>query len=395
MSLRRSRLLRRILFSFGLITISLFAVSPVLAQSATPPPPSSLTLTTPFPGQVIGIGQTITLTLNLEAPTAQLVKLQTQQVPQGWNVTFQGNGNQVSQAYLSADTPTSVSLSVVPPTNVAAGDYTFTVVAQGTGQTAQLPISLTVKTKLPPKLVLTSDLPTITGGPTTDFSYSVTLQNTGDENVNVTMASNAPSDFNVTFTLSGQQVTSFPVTANNSASLTVDAKPVGTVAAGNYPFKITASGGGSTATLDLTATVTGQPSLTVTTSSGNLAASANSGASTPITVVVQNNGSATASAIQMSSSAPTGWNVSFNPTSIPDIPAGQQITVTMNVTPPSQAVAGDYMITTTATPTSGSAASADFRITVTTSTLWGVVGVVLVAVAIGVVALAVVRFGRR
>jgi uncharacterized membrane protein len=39
--------------------------------------------------------------------------------------------------------------------------------------------------------------------------------------------------------------------------------------------------------------------------------------------------------------------------------------------------------------------SADFRITVSTSTLWGLVGVLLVAVALGVVTFAVNRYGRR
>ena len=59
------------------------------------------------------------------------------------------------------------------------------------------------------------------------------------------------------------------------------------------------------------------------------------------------------------------------------------------------AVAGDYMLTITARPQDGSSKSVDFRITVLTSTLWGVAGIGLIAVAVGVVALAVGRFGRR
>jgi len=48
-----------------------------------------------------------------------------------------------------------------------------------------------------------------------------------------------------------------------------------------------------------------------------------------------------------------------------------------------------------ARPEQGSTESVDLRITVLTSTLWGVVGIVLIAVAVGVVGLAVMRFGRR
>jgi uncharacterized membrane protein len=53
------------------------------------------------------------------------------------------------------------------------------------------------------------------------------------------------------------------------------------------------------------------------------------------------------------------------------------------------------MVTVTAKPTDGASKSTDFRITVLTSTLWGVAGIGIIAVSLGVVALAVVRFGRR
>jgi len=43
----------------------------------------------------------------------------------------------------------------------------------------------------------------------------------------------------------------------------------------------------------------------------------------------------------------------------------------------------------------GDSSSADFRVTVTTSTLWGVVGIGVIAVALLVVLGAVARFGRR
>jgi uncharacterized membrane protein len=37
----------------------------------------------------------------------------------------------------------------------------------------------------------------------------------------------------------------------------------------------------------------------------------------------------------------------------------------------------------------------DFRVTVRTSTLWGVVGIGLIAISVGIVGWAVMRFGRR
>ena len=80
---------------------------------------------------------------------------------------------------------------------------------------------------------------------------------------------------------------------------------------------------------------------------------------------------------------------------IDEIPAGNQVQVTANLTPADKAVAGDYIVTVNAHPVNGTAKSADFRITVSTSTLWGVAGIALIAIAVGVVGMAVTRFGRR
>jgi len=63
--------------------------------------------------------------------------------------------------------------------------------------------------------------------------------------------------------------------------------------------------------------------------------------------------------------------------------------------PAEKAVAGDYLLTINARPVDSKQQSAEFRITVVTSTLWGVAGIALIAVAVAAVGMAVSRFGRR
>jgi len=133
----------------------------------------------------------------------------------------------------------------------------------------------------------------------------------------------------------------------------------------------------------------------VTAPDGRLSGTAYAGSESPLKVIIRNTGSAPARAITLSSSEPAGWSVEFVPKEIDEIPAGQQAEVTAKIRPSDKALAGDYMVTVRAQPTDGTTKSADFRITVLTSTLWGVVGIVLIAVAVGVVAVAVLRFGRR
>jgi uncharacterized membrane protein len=99
--------------------------------------------------------------------------------------------------------------------------------------------------------------------------------------------------------------------------------------------------------------------------------------------------------VELSANAPTGWTASFDPKTVAEIPQGQQVEVTLHLQPAENAIAGDYMLTVNASAPDTSVKSADFRITVTPSTIWGVVGIALIAVSVGVVALAVLRFGRR
>ena len=53
------------------------------------------------------------------------------------------------------------------------------------------------------------------------------------------------------------------------------------------------------------------------------------------------------------------------------------------------------MVTLRAQSENAPSESAEFRVTVLTSTMWGMVGIGLIAVAVVVVGLAVMRFGRR
>jgi Predicted membrane protein len=133
----------------------------------------------------------------------------------------------------------------------------------------------------------------------------------------------------------------------------------------------------------------------VTTTGGRLSANAYIGKETPVKIIVQNSGTAAAHNVSLYASEPAGWKVNFDPKQIPEIPAGKQVQVTAKIRPADKAVAGDYMVTIRANADGGVSDSTDFRITVLTSTLWGVVGIALIAIAVLIVGLAVIRFGRR
>jgi uncharacterized membrane protein len=213
--------------------------------------------------------------------------------------------------------------------------------------------------------------------------------------LSINLTADAPAQFLVSFNLAGQDVTDVPLGARQSKRLSVSAKPVGDVQAGTYEVNMIAQSAEIQANLKLVAEVTGQAQLTITSPDGRLSGQAYAGKETPLKIVIRNSGTAPARGIEFSSTESTGWSVTFDPKTVTEVPAGQEVEVTANIRPADKAVAGDYMMTVRANSAEGLSNSADFRITVRTSTVWGVVGIILIAVAVGVVTLAVTRFGRR
>lgn len=380
-----------VLFLLALL-IALTGPVPARAQEG-----QGLLLFCDYPARVAELGETVTfnLTLRLTASTPQTVYLDVQGLPEGWEATFRGGGNVVRAVFVEPEKDASVSLRVVVPENVPGDTYRWTVTARGEGVSAEFPLELTVAARLPARLSLSVDLPTLRGSATTTFRYDATLKNEGDEETTVNLQASAPQGFLVSFRYMGQEVTSLPVGANESKRISIEARPYAQIPAGTYPIEVAAMGSESEARLSLVAEVTGQPDLTIRTPDERLSTQVYTGRETPIQLLVQNNGTATALNVELSASPPSGWSVRFEPDRIPEIPAGQQVEITMHVKPADQAVAGDYMLTVRARPQDGGYESADFRITVLTSTLWGVVGILLIAVAVAVVAWAVMRFGRR
>jgi uncharacterized membrane protein len=393
--------MRRILIALltAVVMLGGIVLSPALAQDPQEQVDAApgMAIFTNYPAQSAELGEIVTfpLTLRVAGLPPQVVRLEMSKVPEDWTVTFRGGGRIIQAAFVQPGQDATADLRLEPPQDVAAGTFDFVVVARGEGVEAELPIQLSLNEQLPPSLSLDVALPTLKGTPTTTFRYQATLRNEGDQDLTVNLGADTPEGFLVTIRSSGQEVTSLPLKANESRSLDVEVKLPAQISAGQYPINLQAQGGEAQATLALTAEVTGQPELVVTAPEGRLSGQAYAGRETPLKVFVQNTGSAAARNVELSGTAPSGWTIEFEPKQLPEIPAGQQVEVTANLRPSEKSLAGDYMATIRAQAEGGTSESADFRITVLTSTLWGIVGVALIAVAVGVVGLAVLRFGRR
>lgn len=124
-----------------------------------------------------------------------------------------------------------------------------------------------------------------------------------------------------------------------------------------------------------------QPLLQLSGRDGLLSARAVAGQQSSVPFIVSNSGTAAADNITLSASAPTGWKVTFEPSTIERLVPGKEAEVQALLTPGDKSLAGDYM-TTISAASRGEAASSQFRITVVTSTVWGMAGAGVIGVAL-------------
>ncbi len=382
---------RFVLIALVLLTL----LAPALLHAPAALAQSNLTLFTRFPAQQVARGEDINFPLILRTTAPQVARLSVRDLPEGWTATLRGDGRVIEAAYVLPDEDTRVDLRVEPADTVAPGDYRLTVVAESNGESVTLPLQITVKEQLPPSLVFDVDLPSVRGAPDSTFRFNTTLRNAGDTDLTTNLVAEAPAGWFVRFRAAGQEVTSLPVRANGSESISVEVEAPEGVETGSFPIYIKAESGDVRAEVTLTAEVVGQSQVNLTTPDGRLSGQATIGQTATYTLLVRNTGTAPARNITMSGTPPSGWTVEFQPANIAELGAGAQQEVTVNLRPANQAVAGDYVVSFSARPEEGRSSSIDFRVTVLTSTLWGIVGIVLIAIAVGVVGLAVSRFGRR
>jgi uncharacterized membrane protein len=145
----------------------------------------------------------------------------------------------------------------------------------------------------------------------------------------------------------------------------------------------------------LTFEVTGKGEILASTQSGRLSMDATAGEATRNVLRFNNIGTADLSDLKVSADAPPEWGVEFVfGDTIENLPAGQQIDWDVEVTPPDDAIPGDYEIIFRGT-TSNALDSAVIRVSVSQSSIWGWLGIVLVILVIGALMGLFWRLGRR
>lgn len=382
----------------ALTLIAIMSMASAAAQTRNNDAYHGLWLSTAYPSIEIAPGDSVTFDMQVHNAglPPQKVDLSVPLAPKGWDVRLLGGGKPVSAVFVGPDSTADVRLEIKPPAHVDKSKYGFAVTAQGSSGRFRLPLEVSIGETPPTRLVLKPELPILPGTPDTTFTYKLNLRNETGQDALVALHSEAPSGFQVSFTeeFGSQRLTSVAVKAGASQGLKAEIRPPQGTKAGTYTVNVSAVAGDVKTATDLKLQVSGQPQLRLTAPGERLSGQAYAGRETPLQLVLENQGSADAQGITLTAQQPQGWQVKFDPPRVDVLAPGQQAQVKALVTPPSQAIAGDYMLNLRANSAAASQ-NADFRVTVRTSTVWGIVGIVVIAAAVAVLALAIMRYGRR
>ena len=163
---------------------------------------------------------------------------------------------------------------------------------------------------------------------------------------------------------------------------------------GDYTIPISAISAEDSLSQDLSVSITGSYSVSLSTPDGRLSLDAYADKQTSVTLSITNNGNVDLTNLNLTSTAPTNWDVSFSESTIDTLEAGATKEVTAYIKPAQDVITGDYVTDITIKNDSASS-MAEFRVSVKTPTTWGIVAVAIIVVLVAVLAGIFKKFGRR
>ena len=372
----------------------LTAVSPLTARAA-----GGLELYTDYPGISVKAGdsESIAMHVSNESGSAVEASLNVLALPEGWTGYFSGNGSQVSRVHVQNGAEADLTFQLQIPEDAAEGSYTVQLqTVSDTGLTDTVDLTFDIQEVQYSQGTLETEYAQQEGASGTSFTFNTTLINNSAADQSYSLSAEAPQGWQVSFQPSGEStnVASVDVASAGSQGLTVSVTPPENVEAGEYTIPVSAVSANDSLSTDLKITITGTYSLALSTPNELLSFDAHANRESDVTLTVTNNSNVDLQNITLTSSAPSGWNVSFDTSSIDVLEAGATQEITAHVTPGDAAMTGDYVTTFTAS-CSETSADAQFRVSVKTSTVWGVAAVVIILALIAAVAAVFKKYGRR
>ncbi|MGN1181149.1 MAG: NEW3 domain-containing protein [Suilimivivens sp.] len=367
------------------------------ADTATVHAAEGLEMSTDYPGITVKAGESVNFTLDFSSISSCDATLSVEEMPDGWTGYFRGNSGQISRVHINAGGGSSATFNLTLPDDTQEGSYKVILKAEAdNGNTDLLELRLDVNEVETGESNFTAEYPEQEGASGTSFSFDATIVNNRGVEQSYSLSANAPSGWEVSFTPSGEssKVASMTVDAGTSAGLTVKIVPPESITEGEYTIPCSAISANETLKMELNIRITGLYDVELTTPSGRLSFDAHANEEKAVTLSVKNNGNVDLENLNLTSSAPSGWEVRFDESTIEVLEAGSTKEVTAYIKPDSDAMTGDYL-TTLRVSNDETSSEAEFRVSVKIKTTWGVFAVAIIVLLLGGLGFIFKKYGRR
>ncbi|MDK2799812.1 MAG: hypothetical protein PWP27_1108 [Clostridiales bacterium] len=392
---------KKILLSFTLTFLILIfqAVSvPFSTEMNAVQAQDVLTISTPYSGITVKAGETVEFPLDIEnsGMSSQNINLSVKSIPEGWEGSFEGRGKKVHQIFVKNKNSQSVDLKIQIPSETPEGNYQVIVAASGKSVSDTLTLDLKVKKETESQGKLIAQYPELQGAGGASFKFRVDLTNNRSKDQSYSLGAKVPRGWEVSFSPSyeNKKIASISLEPDKSQGLDVEIRPPEQVKAGKYTIPITAVSPNEQLSTELKVVITGTYDINLTTPTGRLNVESYAGKEKVTTLIVENNGSADLKDVKFSSWEPTNWSVTFEPEQLDVLPAGESKEIKAYIKPDNKAIAGDYVVKLTAS-TPETSSDIELRTMVKTSTVWGIVGILIIVLLIAGLSWTFKKYGRR
>ncbi|MBI4526017.1 MAG: hypothetical protein HY695_19645 [Deltaproteobacteria bacterium] len=367
---------------------------------------SSFNLILPYTDVTVGQGQDVTMDAEVVNRTKNPVHvgIALEGVPKGWEVGFHSRypSYPVRSVMVQAEKSTTVELKAKVPEKTRPGNYELKVSAKDdtgtTSQTETVTFRVTTKKVETGGLKLTSQYPVLTTPAGQTLKFTVDLKNETNKPLTASLVAQAPEGWVVRFKpqFGDTVISSIALKENGTETLSVEIDSPVRAQTTEVPVTIRARAGAFEASTNLKVTLKGSPDLRIGTRAETLNTSLTAGKRTPVEILVGNAGTAPVRNLTfVASKKPEKWTVEFKPDKVDVINPGEVREIKIELLAPPRTIAGDYLISFTPNSPDTAAKPVEFRVTVSTPTLWGWLGVGIVAAVVLGLGVVFVRLGRR
>jgi uncharacterized membrane protein len=376
-----------------LITLFIIICGIIPIKASDDAKSDSVTLYTPLTKITVAPGESLTYSIDIinNSDGVKTLAVSVSGLPSTWKTSLKSANWNVQQIAVLPKEKQTIILTVEIPLKVNKGTYRFGVTA---GENTYMTLAVNVREQGTFETSLTAQQANMEGHSKSNFNFNTTLNNRTAEKQLYALRAVAPRGWIVTFKPNYVQATSVELEANTTKEIQVEVHPPETVAAGTYVIPVSAVTSATSASLNLEVVITGTFSLELTTPTGMVSTGITSGDQKKIELLLKNTGSSVLVDVNLSSSAPVNWEVTFDPKKIERIESGENATVTATIKAAKRALAGDYIANIEARAAEVSSKLV-FRLSVRTPMLLGWIGILIIIAAGGSVYYLFRKYGRR